>query len=458
VSWVPAAQQWEAASPPGLNLRRGGSGPGPRVRCPRRHRAMLPGGAVAWPEVQHLSLVPVTELGAPSGPSDPAGLPGVPGPDDAPGASELPAAHSPGSVSLPRSGVPAVTGILSAGDVLATGEYLAALQEPSGAISWPDGHTNAWDLVECAMALSACGLTAAARGAYEWLRRTQRPDGSWPRRTVGATVTDPAGETNQAAYVAVGIWHEFLLTSDHEFALQMWPMVQQAIEFVLRLQAPRGEILWERTADGAPGQLALLAGCSSIYQSLRCAARLADCAGCPQPGWELAASRLGHVVACHPEAFADKSRFSMDWYYPVLAGPVRGATALERLGSRWREFVVPGLGVRCVSDQPWVTGAETCELVIAVAAADGSRALEMYADIQHLRDPDGGYWTGWQFAKKAHFPAERSSWTAAAMVLAADVLSGMTPGSQLFLDTGAEDLVIRPDDPAVCGCPLIASR
>ena len=31
------------------------------------------------------------------------------------------------------------------------------------------------------------------------------------------------------------------------------------------------------------------------------------------------------MIACHPEAFADKSEFSMDWYYPVLGrSPVRG--------------------------------------------------------------------------------------------------------------------------------------
>ncbi len=36
------------------------------------------------------------------------------------------------------------------------------------------------------MALSACGLTGAARLAYDWVRRTQRADGSWPKRIVGA--------------------------------------------------------------------------------------------------------------------------------------------------------------------------------------------------------------------------------------------------------------------------------
>ena len=344
--------------------------------------------------------------------------------------------------------VPALPGILTAAEVLATGEHIASRQAPSGAVSWPDGHTDAWNHVECAMALSACGLTGPARLAYDWTRRTQRADGSWPKRIVGETVTDAGGESNQAAYIAVGTWHEFLLTGDEAFLAEMWPTVQRAIGFVLSLQVPRGEILWQREADGTVASYALLTGCASTYQSLRCAVWLADFLGDPQPAWELAAGRLGHVVAAHPEAFADKSRFAMDWYYPVLAGPVRGPAGLDRLDAEWAEFVVPGLGVRCVRDQPWITGAETCELVMALdASGDHLRARQMYADIQHLRDGDGGYWTGWQFANQAHFPAERSSWTAAAMILAADALSGTTPAAAMFRD-------VPPPPPAEPGSPM----
>ena len=158
-----------------------------------------------------------------------------------------------------------------------------------------------------------------------------------------------------------------------------------------------------------------------MHHALRCAIALAEYFGEPQPDWELAADQLGHAVACHPEAFADKSQFSMDWYYPVLGGPLRGDAARDRLAAGWDTFVVPGLGVRCVSDQPWVTGAETCELALALdAIGDHSRALDLFEQIQHLRGPDGSYWTGWQFANRAHFPNEQSSWTAAAIVLAAD--------------------------------------
>ncbi len=350
--------------------------------------------------------------------------------------------------------VPAVPGVLSERDIARTGESLAAMQQPSGAVGWPDGHTDAWNHVECAMALSACGLAGPARLAYEWLRATQRADGSWPKKTApGGLVTDAAADSNQVAYVATGVWHEFLVTGDVAFARAMWPTVRAAVGFVLGLQQPRGEIAWERTAAGAPADYALLTGCSSIYQSLRCAVSLADLAGQPQPEWELAAGQLGHVVACHPEAFADKSWFSMDWYYPVLAGPVRGHRARERLAADWPRFVVPGLGVRCVAGEPWVTGAETCELVLALdAVGDPARALEVFRGVQHLRDADGAYWTGWQFVNRNHFPAERSSWTAAAMILAADALSGTTGASRLFRDASPVGAAMPATDPAACGC------
>jgi hypothetical protein len=270
-------------------------------------------------------------------------------------------------------------------------------------------------------------------------------------------VTDPAAESNQVAYVAVGVWHELLVTRDAAFAARMWPTVRSAISYVLALQTSRGEIAWERGADGGPARYALLTGCSSIYQSLRCAVALAEFVGQPQPDWELAAGQLGHVVAHHPEAFADKSQFSMDWYYPVLAGPVRGPDGAARLASRWPDFVVPGLGARCVSDQPWITGAETCELVLALDAnGDHGRAVELFGDIQHLRDADGSYWTGWQFVNRAHFPAEHSSWTAAAMILAADALSGATGGAGLFRAAGADRAVLPPADADACGCALPA--
>ncbi|MFV2172856.1 prenyltransferase [Actinomadura sp. LOL_016] len=362
-----------------------------------------------------------------------------------------------------RSEIPAVAGVLTRGDIAETARSIARQQEPSGAIPWfapidgIAGHVDAWNHVEAAMALTVAGLGEQARRAYAWLAGVQREDGSWPAKWVLGEVTEPGGESNQAAYVAVGVWHELLMTGDEDFARTMWPTVRRAIDFVLGLRTRRGEIIWMRTEDGRASDHALLTGCSSIYQSLRCAVALAERLGEPQPEWELAADQLGHVVAAHPEAFADKGRWSMDWYYPVLGGPVRGEAAARRLAEQWDVFVVPGLGCRCVSDQPWVTAAESCELVMALdASGDRDRALELFATIQHLRHEDGSYWTGWQFENRRHFPGDRSTYTAAAVVLAADALEGASPGSRIFKEIAGSPLgPSEASDPAACGCTLV---
>jgi hypothetical protein len=85
-----------------------------------------------------------------------------------------------------------------------------------------------------------------------------------------------------------------------------------------------------------------------------------------------------------------------------------------------------------------VTGAETCELALAlVVAGQRDAAVEQVAAMQHLRHDDGSYWTGFVYPDDARWPVERTTWTAAAVVLAADALSGATPASGLFADPSA---------------------
>jgi hypothetical protein len=192
----------------------------------------------------------------------------------------------------------------------------------------------------------------------------------------------------------------------------------------------------------------LITGCSSTLQSLRCGLAIADLIGEQQPDWELAAGALHHALVAHPEVFTPKVRWSMDWYYPVLGGALRGDAAHQRIQSGWETFVVPGLGARCVSDQPWVTGAETCELALALhTLGDDAMAIELVRNMQHTRHHDGGYWTGWQFANQVMWPSECSSWTAAAVMLAVDALAG-GPTSELFC---GNDLPRGLDAECVCG-------
>src|SRR5690606_35068253 len=141
------------------------------------------------------------------------------------------------------------------------------------------------------------------------------------------------------------------------------------------------------------------------------------------------------VVRRRPDgAFAPKNRWAMDWYYPVLCGAIAGDAGRAHLDAKRDVFVMDRRGVRCVSDRPWITAAETCECAMAyLTVGDTATARELFAWAQQMRLDDGRYWTGTVYPEDVHFPEnETSSYTAAAVVLAADALAGTNPGSTLF--------------------------
>ncbi|HWM35924.1 MAG TPA: prenyltransferase [Streptomyces sp.] len=328
-------------------------------------------------------------------------------------------------------------GVLTAAQARQTVNGLLAVQRSDGAIPWfRGGHLDPWDHVEAAMALDTAGEHEAAETAYRWLAKHQLPDGSWYAAYAdgdAAQPTDRTRETNFCAYAAVGVWHHYLATGDDAFLERLWPVVVGAVEFVLRLQQPGGQIGWKREADGTPVTDALLTGSSSVHQALRCALALAEHREEPQPDWELALGLLGHAVRRHPERFLDKSRYSMDWYYPVLGGALRGDAARARIDERWDSFVVPGLGVRCVLPNPWVTGGESAELALALwAMGESDKALQILKWVQHLRAEDGLYWTGYVFEDDAIWPEELTTWTAGSLLLAVAALGGDEPTVQVF--------------------------
>jgi len=348
--------------------------------------------------------------------------------------------------------IPGLPGVMTPDEVMRTAASIARVQERSGAIPWfRGGHVDPWDHIECAMALLIGGEAEAAGRAYGWLFDTQRRNGSWPIRMTAGVVDDGGADTNMCAYLAVGVWHHWLVCHDEAFVARAWPAVRRALDYVMGMQLPFGGIAWAQNEQGGVADTGLLAGSSSVYHALGCGVALAALVDMPQPEWELAGGRLGHALREHENRFEPKTRYSMDWYYPVLGGAVRGDAAQPRIDARWQEFVVPGLGIRCVDDNPWVTGAETCELALSLDAM-GSRdqAVTLLEDMQHLRDPDGSYWTGYVYPDDARWPEECTTWTGAAAILAVDALSRTTSGSDIFrgsrLPTGFTEIGLE------CGC------
>ena len=255
------------------------------------------------------------------------------------------------------------------------------------------------------MALLVGGQVEAAERAYAWCLATQRADGSWPMKIVAGVVEDASGETNMSAYVAVGVWHHWLVRRD---------LGVRAPALAGRAPRPRlGRLACSCRSAGSPGRRsgptagparvneeALLAGSSSIHHALRAGCRPRRAARRPAAGVG-AGRRPARATRCASTATCSWTSRRSRWTGTTRcsAAPSAARPAHGLLRARWDDFVVPGLGIRCVDTNPWVTGAETCELVLALDALGDrdARRCGCSPTCSTCAHDDGGYWTGYVY-------------------------------------------------------------
>ncbi|MCP4721835.1 MAG: phenyltransferase domain-containing protein, partial [Desulfobacteraceae bacterium] len=119
--------------------------------------------------------------------------------------------------------------------------------------------------------------------------------------------------------------------------------------------------------------------------------------------------------------------------YPILSGALRGEKAQARIDKYWSKYMIEGQGARCVSDQPWVTIAETAELVLALnAMGNTQKARIVFSWIQDRVYEDKTFWCGYTYPDMVIWPEEKISWTNAVALMAADALYHLTPAARLF--------------------------
>ncbi len=313
---------------------------------------------------------------------------------------------------------------------------IIALQKDSGEIPWfKNGKTDPWDVVESAMGLNIAGFFGESELAFNWMLENQNPDGSWYSSYMDGKPDDRTCETNMSSYIAAGVFHTWLIRKKTEFLEKMWNCLEKGINFALELQTQTGEIYWAKSPEGKVDQMALLTGSSSVYLSLKSGIAIASVLGKKVKSWETAFHLLGNSIRNNMHNYnITKSRFSMYWFYPILSGAITGIAGDERIKKYWKKYVIHGQGVKCVSDQQWVTIAETSELVISLAGM-GNRKLAgiVFSWIQDRVYDDCSFWCGYTFPDMVIWPEDKISWTNAAVLMAADALYSLTPGSKLFL-------------------------
>jgi len=309
-------------------------------------------------------------------------------------------------------------------------------QKGTGEIPWAIGEkTDSWDMVEAIMGLNICGYFQESKKGFEWLKKTQNSDGSFYASYMNGSPEDMTKDTNMSSYIAVGLLQYLIITKDLDFTRYIWPTVEKGLNFVISLQAEGGEIYWAKSPKGNIDKMCLLTGSSSIYTSLKCGIYLGEKLGFDYPHWKTAAIKLENALRKRRHVFdVTKSRYSMDWFYPILCGALTKNECEKRLEKYWKKFIVEGMGVRCVSENPWITMAETCELVLALNSMGKKRKAEIVFNwiLDRRFEDDGSFWCGFTFPDMVIWPEEKYTWTNGVAIMAADALYDLTPASNLF--------------------------
>ena len=319
-------------------------------------------------------------------------------------------------------------------------EYILKVQNEDGSIPWEENKKlDPWDHIEAAMGLSVAGKKEEAESAFLWLKENQLSDGSWYSEYLMSSPVTKRKETNFSAYIATGLWHYYLIFEDKNFLKFMLPTITKSVNFVTSMQTEQGDIYWASEEDKEILDDSLITGSSSIYKSLECASAIFNLLGESSLQADISKKNLKDSILNNPERYdrnwESKSRYSMDWYYPILCGIYDDKKSIKDIETKWSKFIVDDLVCKCVEEEPWVTVAESSELVVALVKIGlREEALKIFNSLHQWRDTqDGLYWTGYVYKDKKFWPVEKPTWTAGAVLLAADALYEFTPGSELFL-------------------------
>ena len=291
--------------------------------------------------------------------------------------------------------------------------WIISNQSSSGAILWDEqGKCDPWDHCECLIALAIYEEWDSFWRGVNWFFTNLNEDGLIYAEFINEKPTKLHYESHHAPYIIIPLIQANLIDQDQDYnkilTNEQLIKLENIFETLNDFKDQDGYFYWAKDCNGYSDN-SLITASMSIFLSL-----VAKNKSFPEfkiNMWQEKFNRDG----------IDRSRFSMDFYYPFLAGIKNNKNEfLESLD----KYYIKGLGVKCVAEEPWVTIAESSECVIsALIHGNENIAKEIFNDIQQFQDKDGIFPTGYQYDMEIFWPEEHSTWTNAAVIIAAHALS-----------------------------------
>ena len=287
-------------------------------------------------------------------------------------------------------------------------DWILKNQFIDGSISWDEkGKCDPWDHCECLIALSIYEEWDSFWKGVNWFFDNINDEGLIFSEFQNRKPSKNYYESHHAPYIIIPLLQARLIDKSQDYLKLLDERKILKLEEIFRklnnFCDDDGYYFWAKDHNGYSDN-SLVTATMSIILSL--VAKQEKSSKINISLWNKKFDRDG----------VDRSRFSMDFYYPFLAGIKDSSSEFK---NSLNEFYVKGLGVKCVIEEPWVTIAESCECAIAaLVSGNVNEAKMIYADIQQFQNKDGIFPTGYQYDLDIFWPDERSTWTNAAVIIA----------------------------------------
>ena len=299
--------------------------------------------------------------------------------------------------------------------------WIISNQSSSGAIFWDEkGKCDPWDHCECLIALAIYEEWEHFWRGVNWFFTNLNEDGLIYAEFQNEKPSKLHYESHHAPYIIMPLIQASLIDQEQDYKKilnnEQLLKLENVFEALNHFKDHDGYFYWAKDSNGYSDN-SLITASMSIFLSL-----MAKDKSFPKFNIEMWKEKFNRDGV-------DRSRFSMDFYYPFLAGIKNNKKEFLDLLDN---YYVKGLGVKCVAEEPWVTIAESSECVISALIHDNENiAKQIFNDIQQFQNKDGIFPTGYQYNMEIFWPEENSTWTNAAVIIAAHALS--------FYDLGSND-------------------
>ncbi len=297
--------------------------------------------------------------------------------------------------------------------------WIISNQSSSGAIFWDEkGKCDPWDHCECLIALAIYEEWEHFWRGVNWFFTNLNEDGLIYAEFQNEKPSKLHYESHHAPYIIMPLIQASLIDKEQNYKKiltnEQLLKLENIFEVLDDFKDEDGYFYWAKDSNGYSDN-SLITASMSIFLSL-----VAKDKSFPKFNTEMWQEKFNRDGV-------DRSRFSMDFYYPFLAGIKNNKKEFLDLLDN---YYVKGLGVKCVAEEPWVTIAESSECIISALIHDNENiAKKIFNDIQQFQNKDGIFPTGYQYDMEIFWPEENSTWTNAAVIIAAHALSFYDLGS-----------------------------